>query len=73
MEIKVPMAYPVWLAELLCELEIYPISFSKYGTVYTNSVLSGVLQEQKAGAESKGMPEKSRKEKESCLQVYSVV
>lgn len=54
MEIKVPMAYPVWLAELLCELEIYPISFSKYGTVYTNSVLSGVLQEQKISEETAG-------------------
>lgn len=38
MEIKVPLAYPLWLADLLCELEIYPISFSKYGAVYVNAV-----------------------------------
>lgn len=34
MEIKVPMAYPLWLTKALSELKLYPISFSKYGTVY---------------------------------------
>ena len=34
MEIKVPEAYPLWLAHLLSELEIYPGSFSKYGMYY---------------------------------------
>lgn len=34
MEIKVAGAYPVWLAELLSRLEIFPASFSKYGAVY---------------------------------------
>lgn len=34
MEIKVPGAYPLWLADILSELEIYPKSFSKYGNVY---------------------------------------
>jgi hypothetical protein len=34
MEIKIPGAMPVWLALILDELEIYPISFSKYGTGY---------------------------------------
>lgn len=43
MEIKVPAAYPIWLADLLCELQIYPVSFSKYGTVYSNSIRSGEL------------------------------
>lgn len=43
MEIKVPAAYPLWLADILCNLQIYPISFSKYGAVYTNSVKSGEL------------------------------
>lgn len=32
MEIKVPGAIPLWLAGILSELEIYPHSFSKYGT-----------------------------------------
>lgn len=43
MEIKVPQAYPMWLAELLSKLEIYPASFSKYGTIYSNSVKTGEL------------------------------
>jgi len=34
MEIKTPGALPLWLARLLCELSIYPASFSKYGAVY---------------------------------------
>jgi hypothetical protein len=35
MEIKIPGAMPVWLASALYELNIYPISFSKYGRAYT--------------------------------------
>lgn len=34
MEIKVPMAYPLWLSRTLSELQIYPVSFSKYGQIY---------------------------------------
>jgi len=34
MEIKIPGAFPLWLSKLLGELEIYPISFSKYGRCY---------------------------------------
>ena len=34
MEIKIPGAMPVWLAEMLSELKIYPTSFSKYGMAY---------------------------------------
>lgn len=34
MEIKVPGAYPLWLADILSNLRIYPGSFSKYGNVY---------------------------------------
>ncbi len=34
MEIKVAGAYPLWLADILSGLEIYPKSFSKYGNVY---------------------------------------
>lgn len=35
LEIKAASAYPFWLIKLLEECEIYPVSFSKYGTVYT--------------------------------------
>ena len=34
MEIKVPNTAPLWLAELLSDLKIYPTSFSKVGTAY---------------------------------------
>lgn len=36
MEIKIPNAMPLWLSDILDELEIYPASFSKYGTAYLN-------------------------------------
>lgn len=34
MEIKIPMAMPVWMSDVLNELEIFPSSFSKYGVCY---------------------------------------
>lgn len=54
MEIKVTDAYPIWLADLLGELKIYPISFSKYGAVYAR------LRQNEAESE----------EKQICLQAY---
>lgn len=39
MEIKIPGAAPLWLARALSELEIFPVSFSKYGTCYTENIL----------------------------------
>ena len=35
MEIKCPGALPVELASILTKLKIYPVSFSKYGRIYT--------------------------------------
>lgn len=40
MEIKTPFAIPVWLAKTMSEMEIYPVSFSKYGTIYAETLLS---------------------------------
>lgn len=34
MEIKLPGVCPLWLSQLLGELEVFPSSFSKYGTCY---------------------------------------
>lgn len=34
MELKAPMAIPLYLVRILEELQIYPTSFSKYGTAY---------------------------------------
>lgn len=40
MEVKVPGAFPLWLANILSELEIYPVSFSKYGNIYKKSLVA---------------------------------
>ena len=40
MEIKIPDACPLWLSRTLSELEIRPVSFSKYGTCYENHILN---------------------------------
>jgi len=39
MEIKIPGAMPIWLAEMLSEQGIFPTGFSKYGTCYKNYIL----------------------------------
>lgn len=39
MEIKMPGACPLWLSRLLSEEEIFPVSFSKYGTCYQEHIL----------------------------------
>ncbi len=38
MEVKIPGVMPLWLSHLLSELEIYPNSFSKYGTYYKQNM-----------------------------------
>ena len=38
MELKIPEAAPLWLTEILNDLHIYPISFSKYGNAYRSIV-----------------------------------
>lgn len=42
MEIKIPSAAPIWLARLLSDEEIFPTSFSKYGTCYQEELIKGV-------------------------------
>ena len=39
LEIKMPESAPLWLAELLSRLEIFPRSFSKYGQCYKNELI----------------------------------
>ena len=39
MEIKALGSMPIWFTNALSELEIYPMSFSKYGKTYQNKVL----------------------------------
>lgn len=38
MEVKIENAMPLWMTKILSELQIYPASFSKYGTEYTRFV-----------------------------------
>ena len=40
MEVKISGAVPLWFAKIISGLNIYPISFSKYGTEYKQYVLS---------------------------------
>jgi SPX domain protein involved in polyphosphate accumulation len=39
MEIKAPMAMPLWLCDIISELKIYPVSFSKYGNEYKKKII----------------------------------
>lgn len=43
MEIKLPLSMPLWLSHRLCESNILPTSFSKYGEAY-KALLSGERQ-----------------------------
>lgn len=38
MEVKIPGAMPIWMANFFSEMEIYPTSFSKYGRAYLESL-----------------------------------
>ena len=40
MEIKTTNALPMWLVHILSELEIYPLSFSKYGNLYKQNLVN---------------------------------
>ena len=42
MEVKIAGAMPLWLSQKLSELQIYKVSFSKYGTAYTRHVRNGL-------------------------------
>ena len=40
LEVKVQGAFPLWLTNILTELEIYPTSFSKIGEVYKKEIIN---------------------------------
>ncbi len=66
MEIKVLNAYPIWLADLLGELEIYPTSFSKYGAVYAQTMQNATETIYSRTMQNETESEAGR----LCLQVY---
>lgn len=39
MEIKVAGAYPLWMVSILSDLQLYPTSFSKYGSCYQRELM----------------------------------
>lgn len=49
MEIKIPGTAPVWLSHLLSELEVFPASFSKYGTCYQYDLMGQLPEHFKKG------------------------
>ena len=46
MEIKIPGTMPLWMSHILTDLEIYPVSYSKYGTYYKNYLCQNKLVNQ---------------------------
>ncbi len=42
LEVKAAKAYPLWLVRLMEKLSLYPVSFSKYGTIYKKEVTAGI-------------------------------
>ncbi len=40
MEVKTTSALPLWLTHALSECNIYPVSFSKYGNIYKENILT---------------------------------
>ena len=44
MELKIPGAAPLWLAHLLSEEGLFPVSFSKYGTCYREHLLEDFVK-----------------------------
>lgn len=69
MEIKVAVAYPMWLARLLGELKVYPVSFSKYGRYYMAVCSTG----QKENPGRIGIQEEEIRtvgRKQVCLQAF---
>ncbi|MGN1147481.1 MAG: polyphosphate polymerase domain-containing protein [Lachnospiraceae bacterium] len=47
MEVKFPGAMPLWMSRLFAELQIRPVSFSKYGTYYQEIICSDKKGNQK--------------------------
>jgi hypothetical protein len=46
MEVKTAESIPLWLCRILSEYQIYPISFSKYGTEYKQSLTQKMRAQQ---------------------------
>ena len=55
MEIKLPDVMPLWMARLFNRLQVFPTSFSKYGTAYRESAyMSRIPESSQANSQQKG-------------------
>ena len=45
MEVKIPGAMPVWMSRLFSDMELFPVSYSKYGAYYKEYLHRGALAE----------------------------
>ena len=55
MEIKLPDVMPLWMARLFNCLQVFPTSFSKYGTAYRESAyMSRIPESSQANSQQKG-------------------
>ena len=45
MEVKSANGFPLWMTKILSHYKVYPVSFSKYGKIYENSLTDKVLEE----------------------------
>lgn len=59
MEIKINRAVPLWFVKIMSDFNIYPISFSKYGTEYKKYIINNEKHFNK-----------SRKEEKVCLNLF---
>lgn len=64
-ELKVPGAYPLEISRILDELEIYPVSYSKYGRAYMEQEERKRLRSRRIVAMENNIEKKERK---ICLQ-----
>lgn len=68
-EIKVPTAMPLWMVRSLSELRIYPVSFSKYGSVYQQHFAENGIGY--LGIDMETAPNNKKEEENyQCLQAY---
>ncbi len=75
MEVKIAGAMPLWLSEKLAELEIYKISFSKYGRAYQRFVChqlykAGHFQTQEAPQSAEAPASRILQKKTAASRIY---
>lgn len=60
MEVKMSGAMPLWFTQILSRLKIYPVSFSKYGTEYTQYINNLISEGEKTACLSQSLPQQKQ-------------